>query len=202
MSVKANEMTLMLNRWKNGDEASGHELLEEIDPRLREMLATRLAKRGGVANRFRVTEFLPAIQERLNKQRKTDWKNRAQFFAVIYRIVGYVVSDATRGEERGCRDWRKETSIEQDGKVAVDVASSANPSFQVEVRLALESLSNAYPTNYEILMAHAVDERSCAELAREYGCEVLEIRKKITFSRAYLRRHTNLQPPPSPGVSK
>jgi hypothetical protein len=57
------------------------------------MLANRLAKRGGASSCFRFTEFLPAVQERLNKQRKTDWKNRAQFFAVIYRIVGYLVSD-------------------------------------------------------------------------------------------------------------
>ena len=198
MAVGSNDVTMYLNRWKGGDEASRQELLDRIDPNLRRMLADRLKRRGNVANRFRPTELLPAVHDRLNKQRQAKWANRDQLFGVISGFIGFVIADAIRFEERKCRDWRKEVPLEQEGQIALQIQSGLDLEFQSEVRLALENLSAAHPLNYELLMQYAVDEVPLADLARQHGSSEYNMNQKLLFARSYLATHTHLCRPRSP----
>ncbi len=97
------QITKLLNAWRNGDRAAGNALANEIYPVLHGLAAGQVRRNGGRLT-LCATELAHEAYERLHRQRKVDWQNRDQFFALAATLVRRVVIDHIRqrsAEKRG-----------------------------------------------------------------------------------------------------
>ncbi|MDJ0836218.1 MAG: sigma-70 family RNA polymerase sigma factor [Acidobacteriota bacterium] len=97
-----NGITQLLNDWKNGDDLAHDRLFEQIYPVLRKIVGSVIYS-GGSNLTLQTTEILHEAYVKLVGQKKADWENRSQFYAVSSRIIRRVIVDNAR---RGSRQKR------------------------------------------------------------------------------------------------
>lgn len=93
----------MLRRWTAGDAEAAEPLFTLLYDDLRGIASRRLAaEASGVT--LQTTVLVHELFLRLVEQRRADWQNRAQFFAVAARLLRRILVDHARGrdaEKRG-----------------------------------------------------------------------------------------------------
>lgn len=97
------DITDLLRRWQRGSERAEERLFREIYPQLRRLAASRFSERGAYQS-LDVTEVVHEAYLRLVEQRRSEWQNRAHFFAVASRVFRRVIVDhlrAQRSQKRG-----------------------------------------------------------------------------------------------------
>jgi RNA polymerase sigma factor (TIGR02999 family) len=94
MQQGAEDLTKMLQHWCSGDKSREAELFAHIYPLLRGMAHNQLRANHGMT--LQATDIAHDAFMRLLDQEKTDWRTRAQFFAVAATIMRRVVIDYLR----------------------------------------------------------------------------------------------------------
>jgi DNA-directed RNA polymerase specialized sigma24 family protein len=95
MDTAAAPITLMLERWKQGDRSVENALIAEVYPVLRSVAASQIRRVGGRLT-LGATELAHEAYIRLQHQQRVDWQNREQFFAIAATIVRRVLVDYLR----------------------------------------------------------------------------------------------------------
>lgn len=88
------QVTLLLARWKQGDQGAENELLEAIYPVLRKLAQQRMSSAD--AQVLAATELVHEAYLRLIEQRETDYQNRTHFYAIAARLIRRVLIDQVR----------------------------------------------------------------------------------------------------------
>jgi len=94
------EITNLLRAWSGGDQAALARLAERVYPELR-LMARRYMKNERRANTLRTTALVHEVYLRLVDVTKTEWHERAQFFAMAAQMMRRILVDAARA--RGAR---------------------------------------------------------------------------------------------------
>jgi RNA polymerase sigma factor (TIGR02999 family) len=89
------EITILLNQWRDGDEAAYQELIPYVYPHLREVAAGYLWQRPGT-NTLQPTALVHELYLRLLNQRKADWKDRAHFYTFAAKMMRLILADHAR----------------------------------------------------------------------------------------------------------
>jgi len=93
MESKA-QVTLLLNRWQEGDQAALDQLIPEVYQQLRKLAAIQLNKNK--KNSIQCTELISETYLRLIDVNSVDWKNRTHFFSMAARTMRRVLVDKFR----------------------------------------------------------------------------------------------------------
>jgi RNA polymerase sigma factor (TIGR02999 family) len=93
------EFTRLLRGWASGDAAAGDRLFELIYPQLRRIVKRRLSLRRP-GELLQTTDLLHETYLRLTRQHRTDWNNRAHFFAIAATVARRVIVDHARHAAR------------------------------------------------------------------------------------------------------
>jgi RNA polymerase sigma-70 factor, ECF subfamily len=95
MSSSSQDITQLLQAWRQGQEAALEELLPLVHQELR-----RLARRHMLGERLghtlQATALVNEAYLRLVNSQKVNWKNRAHFFAVSAQLMRRILVDAAR----------------------------------------------------------------------------------------------------------
>ena len=96
MSDEAGEVTLLLQKWRDGDREAENELFARVFPNLRR-LAHYLMKGERRGHPLQPTELVTQIYQTLVRAKDRDWRNRRHFFAIAARAMRRHLIDIARG---------------------------------------------------------------------------------------------------------
>src|SRR5579871_811130 len=126
MHEQAGEITLLLQKWRDGDREAENELFSLIFPNLRR-LAQFLMKGERRGHSLQPTELVDQIYLRLVAAKDRDWRNRHHFFAIAARAMRRHLIDHARGRPKGeflqldgIREFLPADSTKLDQAIAVD----------------------------------------------------------------------------------
>jgi RNA polymerase sigma factor (TIGR02999 family) len=97
------EVTILLQRWRDGDKEARQELMPHVYPHLREVAASYL-RRESVEHTLQPTALVHELYLRLLQQRKAEWNDRTHFYAFAAKMMRLILVDHARtanAEKRG-----------------------------------------------------------------------------------------------------
>jgi RNA polymerase sigma factor (TIGR02999 family) len=96
MAEPIGEITILLQRWREGSRDAENQLFEMVLPSLRN-LAHYLMKGERRGHSMQATELVNQIYLRLVAAKDRDWRNRRHFFAIAARAMRRYLIDHARG---------------------------------------------------------------------------------------------------------
>ena len=89
------EITVLLQRWREGDREAESQLFLALMPELRK-IADRCLRRERRNHTLQRTELVGLIYPRLEKIHNIDWQDRGHFFAIVTRMMRRYLIDYAR----------------------------------------------------------------------------------------------------------
>ena len=172
VDVPSHDVTRLLARWKDGDEAALQQLVPIVHEELRRLARRQMAgERPG--HTLQPTALVNEAYLRLVNLKQMQWQDRAHFFAMGARLMRRILVDFARSrgyQKRG--GGAKQVSFTQ----ALEVAEG-QPTDVVALNDALEALA-------------AVDERTSRVVELRYfgGLSVEETAEVLKVSRETVKR--------------
>lgn len=169
----ANEVTLLLQRVTHEDEKVSREALDKLLPivydELRRLAASFLIREHAAT--IQATELVHEAYFKLTNQKKVDWENRRQFFAIAAQAMRRILIDAARQRKSLKRDAEK---------ITLDDA----PSISTEMSQHLIDLDDA------LTELEKFDEQKCRIVELRYfgGLTVEEASQILKISTATVKR--------------
>jgi RNA polymerase sigma-70 factor, ECF subfamily len=182
--VPSHDLTRLLARWKDGDEAALQQLVPIVHEELRRLARRQMAgERPG--HTLQPTALVNEAYLRLVNLKQMRWQNRAHFFAMGARLMRRILVDAarSRGYQKRGGDVQR-VSFTQ----ALDVAESP-PTDVVALNDALEAL-----TQVDERKSRVVELRFFGGLSVDETAEVLNVSRETVkrdwkFAKMWLLRH-------------
>ena len=100
------DVTLLLARWGGGDDRALETLLPLVYDDLRR-LAERCLRRERADRTIQTHDLIHEAFLRLIDQRRVDWRNRVQFFAIASRMMRRILIDSARRRASAKRGGRR-----------------------------------------------------------------------------------------------
>ena len=95
MSISRTTITQLLRQWRDGDERALNELLTVIYAELHR-LARGYMRRERHGHTLQTTALINEAYLRLARQRRIDWRSRAQFFGIAAQFMRRILVDHAR----------------------------------------------------------------------------------------------------------
>jgi RNA polymerase sigma factor (TIGR02999 family) len=114
----APDVTALLVAWTNGEEAARGRLMEVVYQELRRV-AQRQLRRERLDHSFSPTALVHEAYLKLIDQRRAQWQNRAQFFAIAANLMRRILVDHARARRAVKRDGGARVPLE-DVELGVD----------------------------------------------------------------------------------
>jgi len=181
--AERHDVSRLLARWKEGDEAALQELVPIVHDELR-----RLARRQMAGERpgrtLQPTALVNEAYLRLADLRQMQWQDRAHFFAMAARVMRRILVDAARS-----RGYQKRGGGAQRVSFTQALAVAEAPSTDVvQLDDALEALARVDPRKSRV-----VELRFFGGLSVDETAEVLQVSRETvkrdwTFAKLWLLR--------------
>jgi len=184
LDVPSHDVTRLLARWKDGDEAALQELVPIVHEELRRLARRQMAgERPG--HTLQPTALVNEAYLRLVDLKQMQWQDRAHFFAMAARLMRRILVDVARS--RGYRKrggGAKQVTLTD----ALDVAAS-RPTDVVALDDALEALARV-----DERKSRVVEMRFFGGLSIDETAEILKVSRETvkrdwTFAKMWLLRH-------------
>ena len=180
-----NEISALLVRWGNGDEAALGRLMPLVYGRLRQLARAHLKSEDSDCS-LQGTDLVHETYLRLAKQRSPDWQNRKQFFTFSAYVMRRILVDHARKNAAGKRGGSRLKLPLDDSAAAV-----AAPGRELEILAldrALEKLAALDPRQARIVELRFFGQCSIAETADVTGLSDATVKREWTIARAWLHR--------------
>lgn len=183
----ANEVTLLLQELSRAKENANREALDKLLPivynELRRLAASFLQREHAVS--IQTTELVHEAYFKLTDQKKVDWKNRGQFFAIAAQAMRRILIDAAR-QRKSLKHGAEKVSLDN----ALTVSAEQDQNLLV-LDEALQELEK-----FDEQQCRVVELRYFAGLTIEETAEVLKIspatvKREWTIARAWLYQNIN-----------
>ena len=183
----ASEVTLLLEEIANARDGANREALDKLLPivynELRRLAGSFLNREHAVS--IQTTELVHEAYFRLTDQRKIDWKNRGQFFALAAQAMRRILIDAAR-QRKSLKYGAEKVSLDE----ALTVSAEQNQNL-LELDKALSELEE-----FDAQQCRVVELRYFAGLTIEETAEILKIspatvKREWTIARAWLYQKIN-----------
>jgi RNA polymerase sigma factor (TIGR02999 family) len=182
MDKGQSDVTGLLVAWSKGDEAARNRLIDAVYTELR-----RLAR--GYLQRERPDHSLPPtalVHEayvRLVDQRRVQWQNRTQFFAIAAHLMRRILVDHARSHHAKKRGGGDRVPLEDRDAgfepLTVDV---------VALDLALQRLSEKYPRQGQLVELRFFGGLTVAEIASVLDLAPITVKRDWALAKVWLYR--------------
>ena len=183
MASPPDDITQLLERWREGDQTA----FDSLFPLIRVELHRIARRRLGRERKDGAVQLSSLVQEtflRLLPERDATWHNRAHFFAVASTVMRHVLVDYARHRRRIKRGAGAE-------RVPLDTAAVLSPG-QVEevvaIDLALRRLAQVDVRKSRVFEMRFFAGLSVEETAESLGVAPRTVQREWRFARAWLRR--------------
>ncbi len=192
MNAADENITLLLQEWRNGTQGAEAALVNRIYPLLRKLAARRLQRSETMT--WQPTDLVGEAYSKLFDQ-QTDFQNRGHFFAIAARVMRRVVADHYR--ERHA--WKRGegvtfTSLSDAEVQGVEVARIETD--LVEMDRLLDDLATIDKRSAEIVEMRYFAGLTVPEVAMVTGLSERTVKRSWQFARAWLHQRLDMPAPP------
>jgi RNA polymerase sigma factor (TIGR02999 family) len=186
----AHEVTALLLRWSEGDRAAFDRVLPLIYEECRRMAARQLRgeRREHTLN---PTALVHETYLRLVDQRRTTWKNRAQFFGIAAHQMRRILVDHARARNAKKRNAAR-TLVALDA--AVDVPDDSRVSDVLAIDAALARLAALDPEQERLVELRFFAGLTVEETAHVLGRSPRTVKREWQLAKAWLFRELQREP--------
>jgi len=131
------EITLLLDRWKDGDPSAFKELMPLVYPHLREVAAAYI-RRERNPDVLQATALVHELYLRLLDRKKASWEDRRHFYTFAAKVMRMILIDHARQNQAQMRGGGAERVPLSDDLVWVDIGSPE----LLDLNKALDELSS------------------------------------------------------------
>lgn len=175
------DITMLLYAWRDGDAGARDRLMTVVYEELRRRAAAYL-RRERRGHTLEPTALVHEAYLRLVKQDRTDWQNRAQFFAVASQTMRRILIDHARGGRMAKRSgqWIRVTLDE-------DERGLGSPDVQIlDLDRALIRLAELDPRKSQIAELRFFGGLSLMEAGHVLGISLATVERDWQVARAWL----------------
>jgi RNA polymerase sigma factor (TIGR02999 family) len=184
VDVPSHDVTRLLARWKDGDEAALQELVPIVHEELRRLARRQMAgERPG--HTLQPTALVNEAYLRLVNLKKMQWQDRAHFFAMGARLMRRILVDFARSrgyQKRG--GGAQQVSLSE----ALEVAEG-QPTDVVALNDALEALADVDERKSRVVELRFFGGLSVEETAEVLNVSRETVKRDWTFAKMWLLRH-------------
>ena len=191
MSPQPGEITVLLQAWRDGDQAAFDRLWSIVYDDLIRM-ARRHMRRQRPGNTLQTSALVNEAWLHMADVKNAGWRDRAQFFALAAQVMRRILVDAARA-----RRARKRGSGRI--KVNVDDVPVISPEADESVLLlheALEAFAKVAPRQAKVVELRYFGGMNVDDISAVMKISPRTIERDWAFSRAWLKRE--LRPAPDP----
>lgn len=180
------EVTLLLQRWREGDESALHTLMPLIYNELHRM--ARLFLRNRQPNQtLQPTALVNEAYLKLVVNGQPQIADRAHFLAVLSTVMRQVLIDHARAAAAVKRGGQAQR-VDWDTAILVESAGGQSQVRMLEVNRALEALAAENPNLSQVVEMHYFGGMTAEEIALVANRSAHAIRHDLRLARAWLRR--------------
>ncbi len=180
----ATDITLLLQRWRQGDETALQDLAPLVYGELQRIAQTFLRNQPG--HTLQPTALVNEAWLKLFHGAAWDFTGRAHFLAVMSRAMRQVLIDHARSAGAAKR-WGGQQRVAWDA--TIELAENGDRPLQVlEVDRALQALALENPSLAQVLEMHYFAGMTAEEVAAVVDRSAEAVRHEIRLARAWLRR--------------
>jgi RNA polymerase sigma factor (TIGR02999 family) len=179
----SHDVSRLLARWKDGDEAALQELVPIVHDELRRLARRQMAGER-IAHTLQPTALVNEAYLRLVNLKQMQWQDRAHFFAMAARLMRRILVDFARS-----RGYQKRGAGAQQVSFtrALDVAE-AQPTDVVALDDALEALAQVDERKSRVVELRFFGGLSVDETAEVLNVSRETVKRDWTFAKMWLLR--------------
>jgi len=188
MGESSQDVTRLLREWGKGDADAASELFPIVYAELRR-LARRYMRHERRDHTLQTTALINEAYLRLATQKRADWQNRTQFFAVAAQMMRRILVDYAR-----TRAYQKRGGTAANVTLDVDQGALSAPERGPEL-VALDSALERLAT-FDARKAKVVELRyfgglEAQEIADVLGVSAVTVTRDWKMAKAWLRQELN-----------
>ena len=179
----SSEITGLLVDWSNGDQAALHKLLPLVEQELHR-LAHNYMRRENPDHTLQTTALVNEAYLKLIDQKKTQWQNRAHFFAIAAQIMRRILLNYARDQHRVKRGGKaKQVSLSQASLVPLEKTAEL-----IALDEALCRLADIDERKSQVVELKYFGGLSVEEIAEVLKVSPVTVMRDWKFARAWLLR--------------
>jgi RNA polymerase sigma-70 factor, ECF subfamily len=183
MSSSEEEVTALLRRWRNGDEAALDKLTPLVYDELHR-LAHKYIRRERPGHTLQTTALVNEAYVRLVDQISVDWQNRAHFFGVAAQVMRHILVDYARQQTAAKRGGEFHKLNFDDGLIV----SRERAAELIALDDALKALSELYPRPGKVVELRYFGGLNNKEASEILNISETTIERDWRFAKAWLFR--------------
>ena len=178
------DITLLLQRWRTGDESALQDLAPLVYRELQYLAHVFLRNQPG--HTLQPTALVNEAWLKLFHNAECNFADRAHFLAVMSRAMRQVLIDHARSAGAAKR-WGDQQRVPWDATISL-AEDGVRPLQVLEVDRALQALAQESPALAEVLELHYFAGMTAEEVATVVRRSAETVRHEIRLGRAWLRR--------------
>lgn len=183
----ANDITLLLRRFRGGDDAARSALIAAVYDELK-VIAQRYMRRERQGHTLQATALVNEAYVRLVNVKIAEWRDRGHFFAVAAEVMRGILVDYARKHLAGKRGGGAELlPIKEEIAFAPGRAESL-----VQLDDALTRLAGVDPRTARIIELRFFGGLSIEETSDLMGISPRTVKREWSFGRAWLRNELKI----------
>lgn len=182
------DVTLLLQRWTEGDRASMDRLIELVYPEMQK-IALRYLQHERVDHTLQSTALVHEAYMRLVQQPDKQWANRSHFFAVASRIIRGILVDYARAKLTAKRGAGAAQVSFSDAVIGQDPAGVD----LLDLDNALNALQKLDPQQSQIVEMRFFGGLSIEETAEVLKVSPSTVKRDWIMAKTWIRRHMGIQ---------
>jgi RNA polymerase sigma-70 factor (ECF subfamily) len=181
--TSADNVTLLLSDWRNGDAQALERLLPIVYRELQRLAAAYL-RREREDHTLQPTALVHEAYVRLIDQDTPAFRNRSHFFGVAAHVMRQVLVDSARRHRAGKRDGGDRLPLDD-----LQVATPDRPHDVVALDDALTALGEVDPRKARVIEMRYFGGLSNAEIGEALEISIPTVVRDARFAEAWLRQH-------------
>jgi RNA polymerase sigma factor (TIGR02999 family) len=176
------DITVLLLAWRDGDESARSRLTEVVYDELRRV-AQRHMRRERPDHSLTPTALVHEAYLKLIDQRRVEWQNRAQFFAIAARVMRRVLVDHARARATAKRAAGLSIALDD-----VDVSTAPLDVDILAIDAALDELAAVDDRQSQLVELRFFAGLTVEETAIALGVAPITVKRDWALARAWLFR--------------
>ena len=176
------DITVLLLAWRHGDEAARGQLAEAVYDELRRV-AQRHLRRERPGHSLTPTALVHEAYLKLIDQRRVQWQNRAQFFAIAARLMRRVLVDHARARAAAKRAAGLNIALDE-----VEVSTAPMDVDVLAIDTALDELAALDERQCQLVELRFFAGLTVEETASALGVAPITVKRDWALARAWLFR--------------
>jgi RNA polymerase sigma factor (TIGR02999 family) len=185
-SCSVTELTVILQRLKQGDPHAANELLPLVYEELRKLAAQKFA-RESPGQTLQATALVHEAWLRLGGDDQPTWDNRGHFFAAAAEAMRRILIDNARRKKR----LRHGGALERVNLEGLDLAASMEDEQLLALNEALDHLEEHEAVKAQVVKLRLFAGLTNQEVAQVLGVSEPTVKRHWAYARAWLFREVN-----------